>query len=172
MLRIASRSALPALAAVGLLLATPLAADARDNHRGRHEYQSHRQHEGRGHRESRHHDARRRDGDRHDRQHQARRHHRNERRSHHAHGPDRGHHDSARFYAPYRGYSDAGRFYAPRYRRPVVVHSSPFYCAPCGHGFSSRRHFHGHLTGHHDIAARLLANVIVQTLQGFRYYGY
>lgn len=145
MLRIATRSAFAAVAAFGLVFATPLAADAGDGHRGRHGYKSH-GYKDHGHARGRgHHD---------DRGHRSR----GQRGSHHGYAPDRGHYDY-------------GRSYAPRYRRPVVVHS-PFYCAPCGHGFASRRHFHGHLTGHHGIAAHALSSVIVHTLRGFFFYGY
>lgn len=149
MLRIASRSALAAVAAFGLVFAAPLAADARDDHRGRHGYKSH-GYKDHGHYRGRgHHDHR---------GHHARHHHRGKRGSRHA-------------YAPYRGRYDYARSYAPRYRRSVVVHS-PFFCGPCGHGFSHRRHFDRHLTGHHGIAVHALSDVIVHTLRGLFYYGY
>ena len=145
MLRIASRSALAAIAAFGLVFAAPLAAEARDNHRGRHGHKGHGHYEGRGHHEDRGHHG----GD----------HHRGYRGDHYD-------------YAPYQGRYDYGRsYYAPRYRRSVVVHS-PFYCGPCGHGFSHQRDFYGHLTGHHGIAVHALSSVLVQTVRGLFYYGY
>lgn len=142
-----SRSALSAFAAIGLLVAAPLAADAGDDHRGHRAYKS-RDHHGGGHHQDRRHYTGRRHGG-HD-------------KSHAAHAYNYGY-----------GYGGYGRplVYAPRYRQPVVVHS-PFYCAPCGHGFSSRRDFHSHLTGHHGIAAHALSSAIVHTLSGFFFYGY
>lgn len=164
MLRIASRSALATIAAFGLVFAAPLAAEARDEHRGRHGYKSHGykdhgHYRGRGHHDDRGHHARHRGGVRGDRGHHARHHH------------HRGKYESRHAYAPYRGRYDYARSVAPRYRRSVVVHS-PFYCGPCGHGFTHRRHFDRHLTHHHGIAVHALSSVIVQTLRGLFYYGY
>lgn len=150
MLRVIGHSASAAIAAFGLVFAAPLAAEARDDHRGHHGHKSHGRYHGRGH----HHDG---GGD------HARHHHGGHRGPRHDYAPHA--------YAPERSRYDYGHSYAPRYRRSVVVHS-PFYCGPCGQGFSHRRDFYGHLTGHHGIAVHALSSVIVKTVRGLFYYGY
>jgi hypothetical protein len=48
---------------------------------------------------------------------------------------------------------------------------SSYYCAPCDHGFYSRRAFHSHLSGNHHVAPWLLPFAIIEHALGWIFYG-
>ncbi len=59
---------------------------------------------------------------------------------------------------------------ASRYNRSHHA-SSRYYCAPCDHGFDSRRGFHSHLAGFHGVSLFFLPFAIVHHALGWIFYG-